>query len=86
MVRDDSSIRRPWLWNEEIKEKFKKQREAYATMRDSISEKERVANRKKYKITNNEAKEVVKQVKNIAYERIYERLEMKDGEKDILSF
>jgi len=85
-VRDDSSIRRPWLWNEEIKEKFKKQREAYATMRDSISEKERVANRKKYKITNNEAKEVVKQVKNIAYERIYERLEMKDGEKDILSF
>ena len=43
-----------------------------------------MANKEKYKMANKEAKKAIILEKNKAYEKLYQRLETKDAEKDVL--
>lgn len=64
-----------------LSRKSRKTYEAYTAMWDSMSAKERVANKEKYKMANKEAKKGVTLAKNKAYEKLCQRLETKDRER-----
>jgi len=78
-------IRGAWWWNDEVKEKIKEKQNAYAAISNSTSEEERGVWEAKYKAAKQLPKKAITIVKNNSYERLYQRLENKEGEKDVLA-
>ena len=72
-----------WWWNEEVREKIKEKQKAYAAFSSCTSEEEKGAREDAYKVAKNLAKKVVAIAKNEAYKRLYQKLETKEGEKDV---
>ena len=72
-----------WWWNEEVREKVGDKKEAYAVFINSIADGEREVCRARYKEAKKVAKKAVAVVKSLAYNRLYRRLETKEGEKDV---
>jgi len=68
---------------EEVKEKVKAKQEKYKALVGSGTDKEKEVNRMHYRIAKREAKKAVAVAKNYAYERLYHRLESKEGEKEV---
>ena len=72
-----------WWWNEEVKAKVKAKKEAYAEFMSSSSEDERAHKRIGYKAAKKVARRAVAVAKSQAFDRLYHRLETKEGEKEV---
>ena len=68
-----------WWWNEKVQEKVKEKRIAYKELYICKIEE----NLKKYTIAKKEAKKVVSEAKNETFERLYQKLDTKEGERDV---
>ena len=62
---------------------MKAKQEKYKVLMDNRTDGEKEANKVRYKITKREANKVVAVAKTNAYERLYQRLESKEDEKEI---
>jgi len=71
-----SKIRGAWWWNEEVKVKVKKKRNAYAMLSNSTSNETKEVREARYLVAKKLAKKAVTIAKNNAYERLYQRLEI----------
>ena len=72
-----------WLWNEEVKEKVKEQKEAYAAFTNSRTDEEKEISRVRYKAAKKVAKKAVVVVKSMTYDKLYQKLETKEGENEV---
>jgi len=72
-----------WWWNEDVREKVKEKQKAYAALNSCTSDEEKGMVEATHKVAKKLAKKVVAIAKNNAYERLYQRLETKKGEKDV---
>jgi len=66
-----------------MREKVKEKQKAYAALSNFTSEEEEGVREIAYKVAKKLAKKVVAIVKNDAYERLYRKLETREGEKDV---
>ena len=71
-----------WWWNGEVKEKVEEKKEAYAVFTNSGTDKEKDINRVRYRAAKKVAKKAVV-AKSVAYDRLYQKLETKKGEKEV---
>ena len=72
--------RETWWWNQEVQEKLKGKRNAkkvWNTMRDDAS-------KLAYKTARKQAKRKVAKSRNKAWEELYEKLETKEGENELV--
>ena len=74
---------RTWWWNEEVRVKVKERQKAYAVLSSCTSEEEKGVREALYRDAKKVAKKTVAVAKNNAYERLYQKLESKEGEKDV---
>jgi len=72
-----------WWWNEEVRKKAKEKQKAYAALSNCTSEEEKGVREIAYKVAKKFAKKIVAIAKNDAYERLYRKLESREGEKDV---
>jgi len=72
-----------WWWDEEVREIVKEKQKAYVALSSCTSEEEKGVKEAAYKVAKKLAKKAVAIAKNKAYERLYRRLETKEGEKDV---
>ena len=72
-----------WWWNEEVKEKVKKKKEAYAAFVNSETDEEKEINRGRYKVAKKVAKKVIATAKSRAYDKLYRILETNKGKKKV---
>ena len=72
-----------WLWNDEVKEREKEKQNAYAALSVSTSEEEKRVTEATYKAVKKLAKKAIIIAKNNAYERLYQKLNTRDREKDV---
>jgi len=66
-----------------VREKVKEKQKAYAAFSSCTLEEEKGVREAMYKDTKKVAKKVVAMAKNKAYERLYQKLETKESEKDV---
>jgi len=66
-----------------VREKIKEKQKAYAALSSCTSEEEKGMKKVTYKAAKKLAKKAVAIAKNDAYERLYQKLETKEGEKDV---
>jgi len=78
-----SRLEGAWWWNEEMKEKVKEKHKAYATLVHSTLNQEREVYKIRYKEAKKLAKKAITLLKNNAIERLYHKLETKEGEKGV---
>jgi len=69
-----------WWWNEEVRETVKEKQKAYAALSNCTSEEEKGVREIVCKVAKKLAKKVVAIAKNDAYERLYRKLETREGE------
>ena len=81
--RGGNKMEGAWWWNEEVKERVKEKKEAYAEVMNSGSDEERATKRIIYKAAKKEAKKAVAAAKSLAFDRLYHRLGTKEGEKEL---
>ena len=67
-----------------MKEKVNAKKETYIALVGSGIEEEKEVNVVRYKIAKKEAKKSVRIPKNNAYDRLYQRLESKEEDKEVL--
>jgi len=72
-----------WWWNEEVNEKVREKKEAFAVFMNSGADGERDVSRARYKAAKKVAKKAVAVAKSLAYDRLYRRLGTKEGEKEV---
>jgi len=72
-----------WWWNKEVKEKFKEKKEAYVVFVNSGVDEERGISRARYKASKKVAKKAIAVAKSLTFDRLYHRLESKQGEKEV---
>jgi len=72
-----------WWWNEEVRQKVKEKQKPYPNLSSCTSEEEKGVVEATYKVAKKLAKKAVAIAKNNAYERLYQRLETNEGEKDV---
>jgi len=72
-----------WWWNEEVKDKVKEKKEAYAAFVNSEIDEEKEISRGRYKAAKKVANKVVAAAKSRAYDKLYRKLETKEGEKEV---
>ena len=80
--RGGSRMKGAWWWNEEVKEKVKEKREAYAASMNSRTDEEKEISRVSYNAAKNVAKNAVAIAKSMAYYRLYQKLDTKESEKE----
>jgi len=66
-----------------VKEKVKEKKVAYAAFMNSRMDEEKEFNRGRYKASKKVAKKVVAVAKCGAYDRLYQKLETKEDEKEV---
>jgi len=81
--RGGNKMEGAWWWNEEVKEKVMEKKEAYAKVMNSDSDEEREIKSIRYKAAKKVAKRAVAVAKSLAFDRLYHRLEAKEGEKEV---
>jgi len=69
-------------WNEDVKEKVKEKKRCMHCFRNGMNEEKEIS-RVRYKAAKKLAKKAVAVAKSIAYDRLYQKLEMKKGEKEV---
>ena len=72
-----------WWRNEEVKEKVNKKKEAYATFMNSETDEKKETSRVRYTASKKVAKKAVAVAKSTAYDRLYQKLETKECEKEL---
>ena len=72
-----------WWWNEEVKEKVKEKKEGYAAFISSGMDEEKESSRVRYKAVKKVANKAVAVAKRMTYDRLYQKLETKEGKKEI---
>jgi len=72
-----------WWWNKEIKEKVKEKKEVYASFINSGTDEEKEISRVRYKAAKKVAKKAIAVAKSMTYDRLYPKLETKEGEKEV---
>ena len=78
-----SRLERAWWWTNEVKEKVEVKQDAYAALNECSTEEEREILMSKYKDAIKVGKKAVALAKINAFERLYQKLETKEGEKAI---
>ncbi|GMP48558.1 hypothetical protein CsSME_00015871 [Camellia sinensis var. sinensis] len=73
------NFRKTWWWKEEVQVVIKTKKESFKKWQNDRTEE----NLKRYRLTNKEAKKVVRETKLKAYDDLYTRLDSKEGEKRI---
>jgi hypothetical protein len=68
-----------WWWNEKLQNAIKEKKECFRRMHLDTS----VDNVERYKVAKKAAKRVVSEARGQMYDGLYQRLGMKEGEKDI---
>ena len=68
-----------WWWNEDVQNIVKTKRTSYITWQKSRKEEDF----ERYKYMRKEAKKVIRDAKFKAYDNLYDKLGIKDGEKDV---
>ena len=68
-----------------MREKVKEKQKPYATLSRCTSEEEKGVREAMYKVAKKLAKKAVVIEKNDAYERLYQKLKTKEGEKDVFN-
>jgi len=81
--RGGNKMKGTWWWNEDVKETVKEKKEANAVFMNSGADEERESSRVRYKEAKKIAKKVVAVAKSMAYDRLYRKLETKEGEKEV---
>jgi len=66
-----------------VREKVKEKQKAYTALSSCTSEEEKEVREALYRDAKNVAKKAVAVAKNNAYERLYQKLESKEGEKEV---
>ena len=72
-----------YWWNKEVNEKVKKRKEVYTDVMNSETEEERDIRRVRHKAAKKVSKKAVVVAKNMAFDRLYHRLETKEWENEI---
>ena len=73
-----------WWWSEEVKEKVKAaKQQKYKVLVGSSTAEEKEVNKEQYRMEKREAKNAMPVAKNNTYERLYQRLDSKEGEKEV---
>jgi hypothetical protein len=72
-------IKETWWWNEKMQNTIKKKKECFRRMHLDIS----VNTVEWYKVAKKTTKQAVSEVRSQMYDELYQRLGMKEGEKDI---
>nr|QIA97904.1 hypothetical protein AP_R.00g000040-v1.0.a3 [Amaranthus palmeri] len=75
--------REAWWWNEEVEKIIKDKNKSFRDLMACTEEEARAEKRRSYKEAKKAAKKAVIEVKNRAYEEFYQKLDSKEGEKDI---
>jgi len=81
--RSGNKMKGAWWWNMEVKEKVKEKKETYAAFMNRGTDEEKEISRVRYKATKKIAKKAIAIAKSKAYNRLYQKLESKEGEKEI---
>jgi hypothetical protein len=77
--RGKREVKETWWWNEKVQEAIKEKKECFKRMHLDRS----ANNVEWYKVTKKTAKRAVNEVRCRMYDKLYQRLGTKEGEKDI---
>jgi len=72
-----------WQWKEAVKEKLKEKKEAYIVFMNNEIHEEKEISRVRYKAAKTVERKAVVVAKRMAYNRLYQKLETKEREKEI---
>ena len=78
-----SNIKQVQWWNDEVKEPVKKKQEPFTGVGDSASRREKWLPKRSIRWPNQEAEKAITVPKSKAYEKLYQGLDTKHGEKDV---
>ena len=81
--RGGNRMKGAWWWNEGFKEKVKEKKDAYDAFMNCRTNEEKEFSRGRYRGAKKVAKKAVTVAKCGAYDRLYRKLETKEGEKEV---
>ena len=80
--RGGSRMKGAW-WNEEVMEQVKEKKEAYTSFMNNETDEDKETSRVRYKATKKVAKKAVAVAKSMVYDRLYQKVKTKEGEKEV---
>jgi len=81
--RGSNRIKGAWWWKKGVKEKVKEKKDTFTTFMNSRMDEELEFNRGRYKAAKKVIKKAVAVAKSGAYDRLYRKLETKEGKKEV---
>ncbi|XP_057543373.1 uncharacterized protein LOC130821601 [Amaranthus tricolor] len=76
-------LKESWWWNDEVKKKIKDKNKRFKDLIACMEDEDRIEKRVSYKEAKRVAKKAVTEAKNRGYEDLYQKLDTKEGEKQI---
>ena len=76
-------FKEPWWWNDEVEKKIKDKNERFKELMTCTEKENGIEKRVSYKEAKRAAKKAVTKEKNRGYEDLYQKLDNKEGEKQI---